>query len=383
MKMKGYHWKRYFGGVSFLLIILQLLTGIFLTLFYKPHLKEAYSSIQYLYNHLSSSAWVRDTHRWIATFLFVSILVHTVRSFLRKDFLNPEKRMLWLTGFLFLLPMVSFIVTGIILPWEWKGYWFMEMVPNYAGSIPYIGDSLKGFLINAFTLPRNLVAHILILPIISIILIDLHFLAKLRRRGVFKYLSTHLLISIPIYIIVIALAVYIPMPSQDPEIIPFPFNGTYIPAPEWFFLILLLPFMYFKDFMAPFLGLYLPLITFLALAFLPYYLKNERREGVKPNHPRKKRVSGLKHLWNSFIGVKAAKKGIAFLTVSLIVAVFLGLLYMGSYRSPTFGCSGCHNLYSGARMGVPPEIFKDREKIPLLNDNEWMMRHWFYPQEVW
>ncbi len=381
MKIGHAHWKHYFGGLSMLLILMQLLTGLFLTLFYMPSLQEAYASVKYLYTDLASWAWLRDAHRWIAVFFFVGIVVHSVRSLLRKEFLDQRKRMLWLTGVFLLLPMLFFLVTGLILPWDWKGYWFMEMVPNYVGSIPLVGPSLKAFFIKAFTLPRNLIAHIFILPLISIILIDLHCFSKLRKKGIFVYLGKHALITVPFLVAVIVLAFCIQMPTLDPEVIPLPLEGVGIPAPEWFFLILLLPFMYFKGSMAPFLGLFLPFAIFLALAFMPYYLKGKkgRPDNSAPAGVGAKSADKANNSKVKSIGRMAA----SFVLVVLVVSSLLGGFAWGTYKSPTLGCSSCHNLYLGDRMGVPPKAFKDRSVVPLLEDNAWMMRHWFNPQIVW
>ncbi len=379
MKIGRNHWRNYFGGFSILLILIQFLSGLVLTMFYTPTLQEAYTSVQYLYKDLASLSWLRDMHRWIALFLFVAIAVHAVRSLVRKEFLHPRKKMLWLTGVLLLLPTLLFLVTGLILPWDWKGYWIMEMIPNYMGTIPLVGPSLKEFLINAFTLPRNLVAHILILPAVCIILIDLHCFSTLRKKGIFSYLVKHALIAMPLFIALIALAIYIPMPTEDPEIIPMPMEGVNIPTPEWLVLILLLPFKYFKGFLAPFLGLFLPFIIFVALAFLPYYFNRKERlaedTDARVENTRNGNKSGI---WLRFSG----KVG-AFLLIVVTSGVLLGGISWGTYKSPTMGCSSCHNLYLGERMGVPPRATSDREVIPLLDDKEWMMRHWFNPQVVW
>jgi hypothetical protein len=85
----------------------------------------------------------------------------------------------------------------------------------------------------------------------------------------------------------------------------------------------------------------------------------------------------------SFLNGKILQKGFTLVTVLLVVITLLGLVYWGSYKSPTMGCSSCHNLYSGIRMGKPPEAFKDRDVLPLLDDKEWMVGHWFYPQVIW
>ena len=130
MKIKQSHWHHFFGGIALIMLIIQVFSGSALTLFYVPGLKEAYGSVQYLYNELGTIAWIRDTHRWASLFLFVAVIMHFIRSFLRKDYLNRDSKTLWLTGILLFLPLLGFLLTGLILPWEWRGYWFMEMVPS-------------------------------------------------------------------------------------------------------------------------------------------------------------------------------------------------------------------------------------------------------------
>jgi quinol-cytochrome oxidoreductase complex cytochrome b subunit len=384
MKIERYHWHHYFGGVAMVLLVAQLLSGIFLTLFYHPHLDMAYASVQHLYKEFSAAAWIRDSHRWIALFLFSTILVHTVRSLLRGDFLSHKKRTAWLVGCLLLPALLAMLITGFILPWEWKGYWFMEMVPNYLGSIPIIGATMKAAVLEAFTVPRNFIAHVVILPVISVILIDIHAFSKMRRkkRGIPGYLLKQGLITVPILIAIVVLATLIPMPTEDPEIIPMPLEGTDIPAPEWFALILLVPYMYFKGVMGPVLGILVPGVLFLALTLLPYFFRN-RPDGANQPRPggfsswllrragKAPRVNGL------------AVTVIAVLSVSLVVAGLLGSLYAGTHVSPTLGCNSCHNTGMGTRMGIPPKAFKRRETLPILDDSQWMVEHWFYPQVVW
>ncbi len=384
MKIQRFHWRHYFGGTALVLLVAQLLTGVFLTLFYQSSLEEAYASVQFLYREFSEAAWLRDSHRWIAFLLFATIVAHMVRSLLRREFLARANRTVWLTGCLLLLPLLAILVTGLILPWEWKGYWFMEMVPNYLGSIPIVGPALKAAVIEAFTVPRNFVAHVVILPAICIVLIDIHAFSKMRRkkRGIPGYLLKQGLITVPILIAIVVLATLIPMPTEDPEIIPMPLEGTDIPAPEWFALILLVPYMYFKGAMGPVLGILVPGVLFLALTLLPYFFRN-RPDGANQPRPggfsswllrragKAPRVNGL------------AVTVIAVLSVSLVVAGLLGSLYAGTHVSPTLGCNSCHNTGMGTRMGIPPKAFKRRETLPILDDSQWMVEHWFYPQVVW
>lgn len=383
LKPEKVHWQHYFGIFAFLILILQLATGIFLTFFYDPTLKDAYKSVQYLTNKVTGGSLIRNLHRWIALSLFLAVLIHTIRSTWRKDFMNPQKRVAWLTGVLLLLPIFLLILTGLILPWEWKGYWFMEMIPNWSGFVPFVGPGLKSFFIDTFTLPRYLVIHILILPIISLILIDYHLLTKLRKNGIFRYILSHTLVSLPFIILLFVLAIHITIPSEDPDVIPLPLEGQYIPTPEWYPLIILLPLMHLKGFWIPVLSIYLPLFLFIAFAFLPYYLKGVKViEETEPHHHHP-RAKGLRLIWHRLMRTASTRKLTRGVVVTLIFALFATLLYLGAYNSPTLGCNSCHNLSRGFRMGVPPETFKDRNTLPNLDDNQWMMGHWFYPNEIW
>lgn len=391
MKIKQYHWHHFFGGIALLLLIVQLLSGSVLTLFYTPHLNEAYASVQYLYNELSAVAWVRDTHRWAALFLVLAVIMHFLRSFLRKDYLVRESKTLWLTGILLFLPLLGFLVTGFILPWEWRGYWFMEMVPNYAGEIPLIGPSLSSFLLDAFTMPRALVVHVVILPIITLVLLDIHTLSKIKRRagGLFLYVREHGLLTTPFLLIIGILAYALPMPSQDPAIIPMPLEGERIPTAEWFVLIFYVPYLYFKGVGATLFGFYIPLAIFLVLAIFPYFLRakgNAVADKTKREPHAADKKGGLRRLLSplrKIMGERALTKTAGALTVFLAAMALFIPLYAVSYASPTMGCNSCHNITAGNRMGLPPPTFKDREINPNLKDNTFMVEHWFYPQVVW
>jgi quinol-cytochrome oxidoreductase complex cytochrome b subunit len=385
MNIERYHWRHFFGGLALVFLLLQLLSGIFLIFFYRPELNEAYASVQYLYKQMPIGAWLRDTHRWVALFLFIAIIIHLSRSLLRKEFLNLKRRTTWLTGSLLLLPILAFLVTGFILPWEWKGYWFMEMVPNYFSSLPFVGPALQEFLIDAFTLNRAFVIHILLLPIITLLLIDLHSFSILRKKkgGIPGYLLKHSLLTLPFFIIITLLAIYIPMPTMDPEIIPMPLEGAYIPAPEWVILFLMAPFMYFKGFMVAFLGLYLPLIVFLLLTTLPYLFKNRTKQDALLPQFITRSFDKTKAHFEPVFKLKFAGGTIAFLAVVTLVISLLSPIYVVNRQSPTLGCNSCHNTMMGRRMGVPPKAFKDRDIVPLLDDSEWMVKHWFYPTVTW
>jgi hypothetical protein len=391
MKIKQYHWHHFFGGVALFLLIVQLLSGTVLTLFYSPHLNEAYASVQKIYNEFAAVAWVRDTHRWAALFVTLAVIMHFIRSFLRKDYLVRESKTLWLTGILLFMPLIGFLVTGFILPWEWRGYWFMEMVPNYVGEISLIGPYLSDFLLDVFTLNRAFVVHVVILPIITLVLLDIHTLSKIKRRGggLFLYLREHGVLALPFLLIVAVLAYALPMPTQDPAIIPMPLEGERIPMAEWFVLIFYVPYLYFKGFPAILLGFYIPFALFLILAIFPYFLKTKGgATGDKARHEpvvihRNRTIVRILSPLRRIISEKALVKTAGVVSVFLVAMALFVPLYSVTYASPTMGCNSCHNITAGNRMGLPPPTFKDRVLNPNLKDNTFMVEHWFYPQVVW
>ena len=267
----------------------------------------------------------------------------------------------------------------------------MEMIPNYVNEIPVIGHSLSDFLINTFTLTRTLVIHIIILPAITLVLIDIHSITKIKKRagGLSLYLIEHAPLTIPFLLAIAVLAYTLPMPSQDPAMIPMPLEGENIPTAEWFILIFYVPYLYFKGFTATLFGFYIPLIIFLILAIFPYYLRARKSKGDKPTphepHTADKSSVFAKIMtpFRRALGARAYTKTLAFLTVSLVALTVFGPLYAVSHASPTMGCNSCHNVTMGERLGLPPATFKDRVKNPNLKDNTFMAEHWFYPQVVW
>ncbi len=391
MNVKQYHWHHFFGGIALCLLLVQLFSGVVLAFFYSPQLKEAYASVQYLYNELKAIAWVRDVHRWAALFLCLAVLMHLVRSLLRKDFLNRDRQTLWLTGALALVPLMGFLITGMILPWEWRGYWFMEMVPNYTAEIPLIGPALSQFLLDAFSLNRALIVHVVLLPVLTLVLIDIHALGRIRKRlgGLSLYLVEHGLLALPFLAAVGLLALVLPMPSQDPAIVPMPLEGERIPMVEWFVLIFYAPYLYFKGFWANFFGVYLPFAALFVLAALPYCFRRAkmRREGG-PGHPvpsLKDHLAALPSMapLRERLGPRLLGKVLGAVTVSLVAVAIFAPSYAVLYPSPTMGCNSCHNISAGNRMGLPPDTYKDRTINPNLKDNTFMVEHWFYPQVVW
>jgi hypothetical protein len=162
-----------------------------------------------------------------------------------------------------------------------------------------------------------------------------------------------------------------------------PLDGRQIPTVEWLYLALLLPFLHFEGAMAPLLALGLPFVLFILLTALPYLFRLGNEQRTKPETVAEQIVAKLARLLGAGDRSKAVRGTVAFVVVLVFVAGVFGPLYSGVHESPTYGCNSCHNVAMGTRMGVPPAAFKDRNVVPTLEDNRWMVEHWFYPQVVW
>lgn len=171
-----------FGGISLTIIIFQLITGVYMTLFYKPNPEDAFNSVLRMSNAIPLGWLARNIHRWGATILIATLLTHMFSVFYHKAFQRPRE-LNWLSGFTMFLVVFLFSITGTILPWNWRGYWVLVIWTDYVGTWPIVGESLKLPILEYFTVGRSFIIHILILPIVAAILLTFHF-KMVKRHGI-------------------------------------------------------------------------------------------------------------------------------------------------------------------------------------------------------
>ena len=385
MKIERVHWRNYFGGLALVFLFVEGMTWILLSLFYEPTLVGAYDSIKELYSDFPAiGAWVRDAHRWSALLLFSAIFVHALRSLVRRDFLVTTKRIrtLWVAGGVLTVVLGLLLLTGFVLPWEWRAYWTMEMLSNYFGAIPLVGSVFEEFLVGTFTLSRNFVAHVVILPVITLFLLDMHLVVVRRRTGgVSAYLFKHSLLSLPFLAAAAALTVFVPMPTSDPFVVPRPFEGEGIPVPEWMFLILVTPYLGHGENAAFAWGFLLPVVLLVGLVILPFHAGKERSRTKKEDHAMAVDSSVSRGRRAGLARSGKVRAGVVAVAVAGLATAAFGGLYSQVHVAPVMGCSSCHNVARGNRMGKPPVFFKDRTAIPLNDDPEWLVKHYYFPQK--
>lgn len=173
-----------FGGVSLFLIILQLVSGVFMLFFYTPEPSQALLSIAHLSNEVPLGWLFRNMHRWTSTLLLATVFSHMVIVFYLKAYRNPRE-FTWLTGVFQLLMVFLLVVTGIILPWDWRSYWSFAIWMDYIQTWTIGGESIKSLLLDAFTLKLAYFTHILAIPLTLAAFLSFHF-RMIRRYGISK-----------------------------------------------------------------------------------------------------------------------------------------------------------------------------------------------------
>jgi menaquinol-cytochrome c reductase cytochrome b subunit len=176
-----------FGGIAFFIILLQVLTGVFLMLYYVPSPDHAYASVSYIQNETAFGFLVQGVHRVGASVLVVMVLLHMLRVVFTGAYKNPRE-LNWVVGIFLLLVVVGFSFTGYLLPWDQKAYWATTVGVNMVATIPLIGEFLADVLrggseVGALTLVRFFVIHVMFLPALLVAFLAAHFF-MLRRQGI-------------------------------------------------------------------------------------------------------------------------------------------------------------------------------------------------------
>ncbi len=183
-------WLNYFycfGGITFTLFIVQLLTGLLLSMHYNPSEAEAYTSIQRLDQTVPLGGLLRSIHHWAANLMVVMVLLHMLRVFVTGSYKNPRE-LNWVAGALLFVMTLAFGFTGYLLPWDQKAYWATVVGTNMLGSVPFFGPQLAAFVrggteVTGQTLLRFYSMHMLWFPVLSALFLWVHF-HIIRRLGI-------------------------------------------------------------------------------------------------------------------------------------------------------------------------------------------------------
>jgi menaquinol-cytochrome c reductase cytochrome b subunit len=180
-----------FGGMVFILIAFQLITGIFLSFYYVPDAAgspaPSYTSVNAIMNTVYLGWLVRGVHFWSANLLVVMIVLHMARVFWTGSYRAPRE-LNWMVGVIMLLIVLAFSLTGYLLPWDTKAYWATSVTIKIAASAPLLGPLTESVLqggptLGPNTLQRFFTVHVFVLPALIVLLMYVHF-RLIRKHGI-------------------------------------------------------------------------------------------------------------------------------------------------------------------------------------------------------
>jgi ubiquinol-cytochrome c reductase cytochrome b subunit len=178
---KNFNWWYIFGVLAFVVLAIQLLTGIFLTMNYKPAAADAFASVEYIMRDVEWGWLIRYMHSTGASFFFIVVYLHMFRAMLYGSYQKPRE-LIWLIGMMIFLLLMAEAFAGYLLPWGQMSYWGAQVIISLFGAIPVVGDALVEIIrgdysISDITLNRFFALHVIVLPLALIGLVFVHIVA--------------------------------------------------------------------------------------------------------------------------------------------------------------------------------------------------------------
>lgn len=178
---KNFNFWYFFGVLSLMVLVNQLVTGIWLTMFYTPTAEGAFASVEYIMRDVSYGNILRYMHSTGASAFFIVVYLHMFRGMMYGSYKKPRE-LVWIFGMFIYLALMAEAFMGYVLPWGQMSYWGAQVIVSLFGAIPVVGDGLvewiRGdYLISGATLTRFFALHVVALPIVLLALVVLHILA--------------------------------------------------------------------------------------------------------------------------------------------------------------------------------------------------------------
>lgn len=178
---KNFNFWYYFGVLSMVMLVNQLVTGIWLTMSYNPSAEGAFASIEYIMRDVNFGWLLRYMHAVGASFFFIVVYLHMFRAMLYGSYRQPRE-LVWLIGMFIFLCLMAEAFLGYLLPWGNMSFWGAQVITSLFSAVPYIGDFLVEFIrgdytVSGVTLNRFFALHVVLVPLIFVGLAFIHILA--------------------------------------------------------------------------------------------------------------------------------------------------------------------------------------------------------------
>ena len=244
-----------FGSATLFAMILQIVTGIFLTFYYAPSTASAWESTHYIYHNVPFGSFVISLHYWGATAMIALLFMHMLQVLLWGAYKAPRE-VQWVVGILLVVITLVLGLTGYLLPWDMNAYFASQVAINIASSVPVIGNATQQFLsggpgMGTLTIGRFFGLHVWLMPALLVVLVALHLLIfrwngsagppidrDLKKLPQGRFWPNQMFMdaaaSFVVFVIIVLLSILSPAPfdvKADP-------TQKFIAYPAWYFLAL-------------------------------------------------------------------------------------------------------------------------------------------------
>ena len=178
---KNFNFWYFFGSLALFVLLIQIVTGIWLTMNYKPSAENAFASVEYIMRDVEWGWWIRYMHSTGASAFFIVIYLHMYRAMLYGSYKRPRE-LLWIIGMLIYFTLMAEAFFGYLLPWGQMSYWGAQVIISLFGALPLVGDELAlwirgDFVVSDVTLNRLFSLHVIAFPLVLCGLVGAHLIA--------------------------------------------------------------------------------------------------------------------------------------------------------------------------------------------------------------
>ena len=178
---KNFNFWYYFGVLSMLVLVIQIVSGIFLTMNYKPDAALAFGSVEYIMRDVPGGWLLRYMHSTGGSAFFLVVYLHMFRALLYGSYKEPRE-LVWIFGVMIYLALMAEAFLGYLLPWGQMSFWGAQVIVNLFGAVPFIGPDLAlwirgDYVVSDVTLNRFFALHVIALPLVLLGLVVAHILA--------------------------------------------------------------------------------------------------------------------------------------------------------------------------------------------------------------
>jgi ubiquinol-cytochrome c reductase cytochrome b subunit len=239
---KNFNFWYFFGSLALLVLVLQIVTGIFLTMHYKPDGDMAFSSVEYIMRDVDWGWLIRYLHSTGSSAFFIVVYLHMFRALIYGSYQKPRE-LIWLFGMFIFLALMAEAFMGYLLPWGQMSYWGAQVIISLFGAVPVVGDELTlwirgDFVVSDATLNRFFALHVVAVPIVLLALVVMHIIAL--------HESVKDLVGVVVFLILFSIVVFF-MPEMGGYFLE---HANFVPANQFKTPEHIAPVWYFTPFYA-------------------------------------------------------------------------------------------------------------------------------------